>query len=70
MTLKQLEKRLTLLEEQVCALQLEKARHGWRALIGLSTDDPVMKEVCKLALESREAERRKARKKIKSRRRS
>lgn len=63
MTMKQLEQRLQILEQQVASLQSnDKARHGWRALIGLATDDPIMKEVSRLALQYREKERKTARK--------
>lgn len=63
MTNKQLEQRLHLLEQQVASLQAnDKARHGWRALIGLATDDPIMKEASRLALQYREEDRKKARK--------
>lgn len=60
MTVKQLEQRLTTLERRVSELSVsqQNTRDGWRALIGIGTDDPVIKEVMKLALKYREDNRR------------
>jgi hypothetical protein len=64
MTVKQIEQRLNELERQVSELQAQRSpvKKGWRALIGLSTDDPIMHEAMSLALKYREEDRRKARK--------
>lgn len=43
----------------------EQPKDGWRALIGIGTDDPVMKEVMKLAMKYREENRRATRPKTK-----
>jgi hypothetical protein len=59
MTMKQLEERLIRLEHQMNVLT-NKPAQGWRALIGLSTDDPIMKKAMKLALQSRKEDRLKA----------
>lgn len=60
MTTRQMEERLTLLEKRVTEMQAHQSRtkQGWQALIGIGTDDPVMKEVMKLALQYREQDRR------------
>lgn len=67
MTTKQIEARLASLEERVTQLQASQAKtkQGWQALIGIGTNDPVMKEVMKLALQSRERDRRATRPKTK-----
>lgn len=67
MTVKQLEQRLHELERRVSALQAQRTpvKQGWRALIGLSTDDPIMQEAMALAMKYREEDRRKARKPVK-----
>ena len=64
MTVKQIEQRLNDLERRVCELQAQQSppKKGWRALIGLSTDDPIMQEAMSLAMQYREEDRRKARK--------
>lgn len=66
MTVKQLEQRVNDLERRVTELQAQnsKPKKGWRALIGLSTGDPVMHEAMKLAMQYREEDRRKARKSV------
>lgn len=43
----------------------QQPKDGWRALIGIGTDDPVMKEVMKLAMKYREDNRRATRPKTK-----
>ena len=67
MTVKQFEERLTKLERRVAELQAtqQQPKDGWRALIGIGTDDPVMKEVMKLAMKYREDNRRTTRPKTK-----
>jgi len=64
MTVKQIEQRLNDLERQVSELRAQQspAKKGWRALIGLSTDNPIMQEAMSLAIQYREEDRRKARK--------
>ena len=64
MTVKQIEQRLNDLEKRVSELQAQRspAKKGWRALIGLSTDDPLMQEAMSLAMKYREEDRRKGRK--------
>lgn len=65
MTIKQLEARVAKLEQELATLQ-QKAKpkkEGWRALVGIATDDPVMKEAMSLAMKYREDDRRKARRK-------
>ena len=66
MTVKQLEQRVNDLERRVTELQAQhtKPKKGWRALIGLSTDDPIMQEAMNLAMKYREDDRRKARKPV------
>lgn len=60
MTTKQIEQRLANLERQVSDLQTRHTQpsQGWEALIGIGTDDPVIKEVMKLAMKYREQDRR------------
>jgi phage-related minor tail protein len=67
MTAKQLEQRLNALEKRVSAMQSQSkpAKKGWRALIGLSTDDPIMQEAMALAIKYREEDRREAKKRVK-----
>lgn len=67
MTTKQIEQRLANLERQVSDLQTRhpKPNQGWQALIGIGTDDPVIKEVMKLAMKYREQDRRATRPKTK-----
>ena len=64
MTVKQIEQRLNDLERRVSELQAQQSppKKGWRALIGLSTNDPIMQEAMSLAMQYREEDRRKARK--------
>ncbi len=67
MTVKQLEQRVNDLEKRVSELQAQQTKpkkKGWRALIGLSTDDPIMQEAMNLAMKYREDDRRKARKPV------
>jgi hypothetical protein len=67
MTVKQLELRIAKLEQQVAELKAmqEPKKNGWRALIGIGTDDPVMKEVMSYAVKYREQDRQKTRRQSK-----
>jgi hypothetical protein len=70
MTMKQLEARLEQLEKEVAELRLqslpkqktaEPEKKGWRAWVGMATDDPWMKEAFALAQQYREKSRQEAR---------
>ena len=63
MTLKQLEARVAKLEKDLVLLQqkIEPKKEGWRAWVGIATNDPMMKEAFAFAEEYREKDRRKAR---------
>ena len=56
MTNKQLEQRLEQLEREVAAIRQEREpkKEGWRAWVGMATDDPMMKEAFAIAQEYRE----------------
>lgn len=68
MTTKQLEKRVAQLEQEVAELKKQQSvqpnepKKGWRAWVGMATDDPFMKEVFQAAQQYREENRREARK--------
>ncbi len=68
MTTKLLEKRLAQLELEVAELKKQQSiqpsepKKGWRAWVGMATDDPFMKEVFQSAQKYREENRREARK--------
>ena len=67
-----LEKRLAQLEQRIA--QMEKhvqgsATHDWRSTIGMFAGDEVMERICQAALEFREADRRRARRRAVSPRR-
>ncbi|MBM4069544.1 MAG: hypothetical protein FJ271_11430 [Planctomycetes bacterium] len=64
------EQRLAKLEEQVQQLESERAngsrRPDWRRTIGIFTDDPSMQQLFSEAMRIREADRKKARRKRRS----
>ena len=66
------EQRLAALEQQVADLKAQTTRQGrkkdWRRTIGIFTDKPEMQELFAEAMKLREADRKKARRKAKSRR--
>lgn len=67
MTIKQLEARVAKLEQDLATLQkkTEPKKEGWRAWVGMATDDPMMKEAFAIAQEYREKSRREARRPVK-----
>jgi hypothetical protein len=63
-----LEQRVAALEEQVARLKRSLSREkDWRSTLGMFSNDPVMKEIDEETLKIREADRRRARSKRKTR---
>ena len=63
-----LEERVAALERQVVRLkQLAPPKKDWRRTLGMFADDPILKEIDEETRKIREADRRKARRKLKTR---
>ena len=68
-----LEQRIAALEQEVASLKtrqaIEPGKDDWRQTIGMFTDNPGMLEIFAEAMKIREADRKKARRKVQKRQR-